>query len=487
MCSNFRCYKEGFLRKQALLNKGVYLTTIRHYLAYTVPVITTSWLMAPIGILQGIYAKYYGLPLTAIASVLLFSRLFDAISDPLIAYCADCYYQRTASYKPFIFLGGILFIFSSYFLYVPPVQVDEIYFMVWFILFYFAWTLFEMPHIAWAGKIAQTSEEKTKIYCFRSMGAYTGLLLFYAIPLLPIFESHAITPDTLRVSVIAAGILMFIFLTVCLATDFVTSHRLQRDSVLQSRQRELTRRKMLGQFLLSIVNNRPLLIFISAYAIITISSGMWYSLIFLYVDSYLGRGDQFAQMFLLAFAIGLLTTPVWYKLVIYLGKKITWAIANFLLIVSYIYTGFLTPGDTGFVDLAILKTIQTLGFTCTLAVAPAMLSEIIDFSNWKYRTENNALYFAIHAFVNKTTAAIATALGLGIAGWHGFDATALVHSDQSIFGITLAIVWLPSLFAALGLLLILFSPINERRHRIVRRRLDARNLNSLECSEAVVT
>ena len=87
--------------------------------AYALPVLPLAFLLGPMAILQGIYAKYFGLGLTIIASVLLVSRLFDAITDPAIGYYADKYYTKHGSRKPFVVSGGILFIISSWFLYVP--------------------------------------------------------------------------------------------------------------------------------------------------------------------------------------------------------------------------------------------------------------------------------------------------------------------------------------------------------------------------------
>ena len=451
--------------------------TNRHCLAYAMPVVTTSCLMAPLGVLQGIYAKYYGLSLTTIASVLLLTRLFDAVSDPLIGYYADRCYQRTGSYKPFILAGGLLFLVCGYFLYLPPVEVGALYFTVWLFAFYFAWTLFEMPHLAWPSELAQTSEAKSRIYSFRNMANYMGMLLFYFIPLLPIFESRSITPETLKVLVVIVGILMLPFFTLCLKTEFTeiskaTSYIKTHSTI--SLPSMLGRKQSLALLSLSIINNKPLLTFIGAYLLISISTGMWYGLIFLYVDAYLGLGDDYAQMFLIAFFVGFIVTPVWYKLSVRWGKKITLALATSLLIISFIYTGFLSPEKTDFVDLVSLKTIQSLGFTCMGVVAPAMLSEIIDYSNWKYRSENSATYFSIYAFISKTSVAVAMALGLAIAGWYGFDAAASSHSDHSIFGLTLAIAWLPPVFSALALVFILLCPIDEHRHRIIRRRLDVR-------------
>ena len=445
-------------------------------LNYALPVISIAWLMAPISILQGIYAKYYGLPLATIASVFLLTRLFDAVSDPIIGYISDRYYYRNKSYKPFIFAGGTLFVVSSYYLYTPPSSIDASYFTFWLLMFYFSWTLFEMPHLAWASELAHTSKKKAEMYSYRNMAVYVGFLLFYSVPLLPIFETRDITPATLKVSTLMAGLLMLPFLIICLVK--VKSSSIPAGEPNCGRAISGSGEPKAYEFFRALLTNKPLLIFIGAYLLIIISSGMWYSLIFLYVDSYLGLGEKFAEIFLIAFGVGILATPLWYKLSVWLGKKTTLILAALLLIYSYIYTVMLSPFQTSFTELVLLKTIQTLGFVCSGIVAPTILSEIIDYSSLRYGVAKNASYFAVYNFTHKTTFAIATALGLGIASAAKFDATSSTHSAESILGMQLAIGWIPSLFAMLAIIAISLIPMNERRHAIVRRRLDSRLLRS---------
>ena len=80
---------------------------IFHYLAYASPVIGISFLHSPMAVVHSMYAKYFGIGLTTIAVVLLFARLFDAITDPLIGYWSDRYYARTGTRKPFVVWGII--------------------------------------------------------------------------------------------------------------------------------------------------------------------------------------------------------------------------------------------------------------------------------------------------------------------------------------------------------------------------------------------
>lgn len=439
-------------------------------IAYAMPVITTTWLISPIAVIQGIYAKYYGISLVTLATIALATRLIDAITDPITGYYADRYYQRTGTRKPFIIVGAFFFIFSGFFLYSPPIQAGPMYFAFWFTFFMVSWTLFEIPHLTWGGELTPTSQEKTRIYSYRAIAQQSGMLLFYTIPFLPFFATTEITPETLTVSIAIAGSLTLILTLICLKT--VPDRLATTNSLYQPSGHNQTVGQ--SQLIHQIYKNRPFWLFIVAAFISFFSLGMWYSLIFIYVDAYLRMSEEFANMFIIGFLAGLIGTPFWYKLSIWLGKKTSWSIATSLIIAVTIYTGTLKPGATTFIDLVALSIFQGLAAACWGVVIPSMLSEIADYGLWKYRTDNTATYFSIYAFTNKAGMAIANAVGLGIAGWFGFNVSATFHSEDSIFGLRLAISWVPVVFSIASLILITLLPINTRRHAIIRRRIDLR-------------
>ena len=458
--------------------------SLSNFFTYSAPMVTLSWLGAPIHILQGIYAKYYGFSLVTLASVILFARLFDAVSDPLIGYFSDRYQRRRGTRKAFILVGGLLLVVSSYFLNVPvnqdvlgtPSHVSVAYFTCWFIAFYLAMTLFEIPHGAWASELALSSVDKSKIFSFRNVAGMVGMVCFYSIPLLPIFDTRDITPETLKVSVVAGGALMLPLLYLCLKhTPNGPSGNVNGVAdlavVVRAKSVKTTHRWVL---LRSVIRNKPLLIFFSAFLAYGFAMGMWYSLIFFYVDGYLGLGEQFAQMFLLGFLVGIVATPGLCKLSINFGKKAVLAFAMLLLIASFIYASALVPGEAGFKELIILQIINVLGAVCMMTFAPAMLSEIVDYSAWKYRIDYTATYYAMFMFLAKFNVAVGGAIGLAIAGWYGFDATTTAQTTLGIRGLLIGLAGVPTFFIVIGFVLIVLSPINTRRHSIIRQRLDGR-------------
>lgn len=446
-------------------------------LAYAFPTIAVSFLIGPIALLQGIYAKYFGLSLGTIAAVILVARLFDAVTDPLVGYFSDRYYQRTGSRKLFIILGGLLLVFSSYFLYAPfgfnmpekSAQVSGLYFLTWFLVFYLGYTLFETPHLAWGGEIVANSKEKNKIYSLRALTVSTGLMLFFAVPLLPFFESSEFTPKTLAWAVFFSSLLMLPLLYYCVKTvpDGVSLNakfhgipRSKRDHI-----REVFR---------IIFGNKSFLIFVGALFFAGAGTGMWFGMMFLFVDVYLGLGHTLSLVYLLSYGAGIVLITFWYAQANRLGKKISWGSGMLMTAIGILGTGFLSPEGSGWISLLVCMIFINGGIMATVLLAPSLLADIIDYGLWKYDKDYAATYFSVYALITKANLAIGGALGLAIAGHYGFDPSSSIQSEETFHGLHLSVAWLPSFLTLVSIAFISQIPMNFRRHNIIRRRLDVR-------------
>jgi GPH family glycoside/pentoside/hexuronide:cation symporter len=448
-------------------------------LAYASPLIATAFLGSAIAVLQGIYAKDFGVPLASIAFVILIARLFDGITDPLIGYWSDRHCASGGSRKPFIVSGGVLFILSGYFLYVPPEDVDITYFMAWYLAFVFSGTLFEIPHLAWANDLSNSSKERTTFYGWRAFMGSVGLMSFFILPLLPIFETSAITPQTLKWSVFIAGGLLLILLTLSMRafsskddaattglssnTDFQKNNRVPKEHPTKDSPIELIK---------TIVSNRPLAIFIATFFCSGFGGGICLTLLFLFIDSYLGLGLEFAWLYVVSHIFSISSVGLWVKLANRWSKQAVWVIALILLAIGMLGTGLQSPDDNSKWALLFFLTLIYSGYAAYTLIGPSLFSDVIDYSTWKYKRDRSGAYFSLYTLIMKGTFALGGALGLTIAGGYGFDATATVHSADTAFGLRLGVAWLPLPFLILALLIALRLPITNRRHTIIRRRLD---------------
>ena len=451
-------------------------------LAFSAPSIGFTFFMGPMGVIQGIYAKYYGMALTTLAAVLLIGRIFDAVTDPLIGYYSDRYRARTGTRKPFILAGGLCLIPSSYFLFGPPADVSVVYFTLWSLLFYLALTFKGIPMYAWASELRSDSVERTTLFTVLAFVNQCGFLLFFLIPFLPMFATSEITPETLRVSVVIGAILVLLGLYCALkyvpnGPPPVLEESVEKD---KSHQPKTTFFKVMYNV---VKGNKPFQVFIFAYLCYGLGVGMFLGLFFIFVDAFLGRGELFATLSVIGMVAGLLLTPVVYKIVLILGKKNTWLMAAVTVLSGIVYLGQLSPSEGVFVELVIVYGIMTLGGVCSAVIAMPMLSDTVDCGLLSDKTERRGSYFAIYTLMVKTQSALGLSLGLALAGWLGFDATVTTHDESSAFAIHMAISWIPAVILALGLFFIWRYPLDEHRCAIIARRLQRRLYFSLGLEE----
>lgn len=366
--------------------------------------------------------------------------------------------------------GAVILIVSGYFLYTPPEDVSTLYFACWFTLIYLGFTLFEIPHLAWGGEISHDAHERTKIYNLRTAAAYAGLALFYSIPLLPIWETSEITPETLHFSAVVSGLLMLPLLYLCMKR--VPDGDCYSSDNEKNNENTVAGNKALRATLNSITHNKPLLIFFTAFLFAGLGLGMWLGLLFIFIDAYLDKGNLFAEIYLISCVIGIVSAGIWVPVAKVVGKKCTWLIAVFFGIGCFVLTGLLEPESATYWSLLILLVIKSLFFVGMESMPQSMLSDIVDYTTLKFKIYRGSTYFSIFLFIYKGAAALGAALGLAIAGWYGFDPSAPGHTESEVFGLMLAMAWVPAVLALIALVFIALSPITEQRHKVIRRRLD---------------
>ena len=440
-------------------------------LAYAIPSIGMALMLGPMVVLGGIYAKHFGLSLTSIASVMLIARIFDAVTDPIIGYYSDRSRIRTGSRKPFMLVGAFLLAPCSYFLMVPGGEVSIAYFTFWYLAFYLALTIFAVPYLSWINEFTVDSKEKTLVFSMNAIVAQAGGALFYLIPLLPFFVSTEITPQTMQVTVIIGGMLLVPGLLIALK---VVPDGPRPESLPETLSVQPISKKV-ADVIQSMVRNKPFVLFVLTFMFLGIGTGMWAGMFFIYVDSYLKLGEEFAKISLWGMVVGALAVPVWYRVTLIMGKRKAWLAGMTILMVVFFCTSLLSPGESGFYELFALNVLMIFGSGSMAVIAGPMLCDAIDYGRLKDHVERNATYFSIFLLLTKMQGAIGGALGMGIAGWFGFDVLASVQTPSALMGLHLGVAWLPAIFMGLAMFFIAIMPLNEERMVLIRQRLAARD------------
>ena len=433
--------------------------------AYAAPAFSQSFLMGPaISVLQGIYAKYFGLGLKEIALVLLVARVFNGVSDPVIGYLSDGYRSRHGTRKPWLIGGAAVAVLACWFLYVPAGKVTVLSFLCWFLLADIGWSMSAVPYAAWMAELTEDYGERTRIASWRAVGTYLGMLAFFGMPMAlgPLLGSTEFTPLTLRWAAV--------FAAVALPVTALCAVAIVPNGTAPGRAAANPLRGALG----AVARNRPLWWFLAMFAVGGLGGGMGWGLVFFYIDGYLGLGAKLSALLVLSIPVAIAATPVWGTLCRRFGKQQTWAVGYAgagLIALSYLA---ISPGPLAALWLgATLLCLNALVVVEPVA-GPAVLADIVDYGRWRFGADHGGTYFALWGMIQKANVGIGAAIGLAIAAAFGFDATAATQTPGGMRGLLLAYSVLPALCYLVAAAMIWRFPITRGRQRAIVRAIARR-------------
>ena len=439
---------------------------------YASPCLPMTTMFTGITYVQGIFATYSGVPVSVLAVVLMLGRLFDAVSDPIVGFLSDQAYRKTGSRKSFVVAGGVIFTISAYFFFVPFGWVDKqdsvsgAYLLFWLIAFYIGWTMFEVPHLAWGSELMKDAKESSKVFSVRAFSIASGSLLFFAVPLLPVFQTQDITPETLRVTVLIGAVMMMVSLTFCVRLPSEFENQNSHPQKVGSAQLSV---REYGRLLLG---NFPFLLLLAGFIFVGFGIGMWFALIFIYADSYLGIGESYASIFLLSAIASIGSIALWFKLARTIGNAKALALGMSMIVVGVLAIGFQSPNSSSLLAIFLAVSAVKWGLAALNVIVPSMVSEIIDYGALKFGAKRPAIYYSAYTFMGKANMAFGGAAGLALVAAFGYDPLIHENSEAAITGLKIASSIFPGVFVLGGLALFLINPINSTRYEIIRKRLE---------------
>lgn len=455
--------------------------TIYQNIAYALPKLALYLLIAgPMSVLPGIAVKYFGLSLGAIALAKLVSRIFDGATDPLVGYFSDRFQQRFNTRKPLVFIGGLLVLVTSTFLYIPygwdaqgSESISFTYFLVFYLAFTLAWTIMSVPYVGWGVDVSSDVKGRSQRFSLLTMMGFAAPMIFFAIPYMPVFETTEVTPETLSYAVYISWILMPLCLYLCLRWVPNSSVSQSNRSVSNMvKQPILNWRARLQMALGLIIKNKPLLIFYIAYSLVGLSYSMSNGLTFFFVDNYLGISDKLPLAFMVSFAVGVPAAWLWGFLAQRIGARKTWVIGVFLCATGIVGAGFISPGQSSFVPYLICKALIGGGYSSCFVAGYIMLANVTDYGKWKFNQECSGFYFSLKGAVIKFNASIGIASGLLIAERMGFDPLEASMTDSAVIALRTAYIVIPLIIFSFAIFAITRIPLNSHQHSILCRRLE---------------
>jgi len=407
------------------------------------------------------YASEMGLELAAVGGIFFLARMFDAVSDPLIGNLSDRTRSRFGKRKPWIAIGTPLLMVSMYFFFQPPPGVTLTYLAVVAVVFYLSITVVQIPYLSWGAELSRDYNERTRINGFREAGTMIGVLLVAAIPLLILRGTDPSVSDIVD----TFTIVVLVLLPICVipAMMFVG----QGISLP-------TEKFNLVKALYTLRVNKPFLRLMVASLFIWVGGHIYNSSSLFLIKDALGFSPSMFLVFMVTqFAAGLAMMPLVVKAGQKLGKH------RALLFVGLAFFPilwlFLLVEPQNITQAFVVYALKGAVTSAIWVLPPALVADSIEHGVLEGAGDDTALYMSLYFFIQKFAAAVGVGVALPLAAVLGFDPQA-IDENTSFFGIKFVSVILPSIIALPAVFLLYNYPIDESRHREIRKELEARGL-----------
>ena len=428
-------------------------------LAYGLPALPLASLYFSIYVLIGeFYFKNYGLALSIIGSIFIIIRLFDAFTDPIMGYISDNFPLRFGKRKPWVLLGGILFIFSTWMLFVPIYQsVDVEYFFFWLFISAIGWTIAYAPYYAMGAELSMDYLERSKVTFCRELFTILGIIfasLLYSIS----FDFD----NKIFKSGIGSNIGLF---QICIFSSvfFVLSMFLFLLSKSNSKEVSYDKNNILNIFeiFISLKKQKLMRKLLFSHFINGLANGLPPALFVFYVNSVL-KSPEFTGILLFLYFLGALVgVPLWIFISNKLDKHRVWCYAMIYSCFIFIFVLFLEEYDLIF--FAIICILSGLALSADLAIPSSIQADIIDLEYLKTGKRLTGQFFAFWGLVSKAAIAISTGMALILLDIIGFKSDEN-NGKNILFAVSFIYAGLPIILKMFSIYLMWNFKLDKKTH-----------------------
>jgi GPH family glycoside/pentoside/hexuronide:cation symporter len=413
--------------------------------------------------LPAFYAGHVGLPLAAVATMLLLAKLTDVVTDPAVGLISDRMRTPFGRRRPLIFLGTPILAVSVWLLFVPPQGVDQYYLLLCIAGMYIGTTLIGLPYGAWGAELSPDYHQRARVTAWREQFTLIGLLVAAFIPFLVEQYGDGTTASIMRgmalaiaISAPLAMLLLFIFVA-------------EPEPQGGAKQAHVS----FWDGVRRIWANKPMRMIIGILLIVTLAEAFRNALSLFFMRSVIQAGAV-GTLYFGYFVAGLAAVPLWLWLGRKIGKHLSFsAVLITVAIISTINMAFDATTYTMFVIFFMLKGACFGG----LQFLPlAMLADVIDVETAETGKARAGSYFAFAGMTSKISTALGTFLAIWALSFTNFNAKLLSeNSFDDLLALRVLYAIVPAVFFIFAIVIAVRFPLTAQRQADLQAQITARN------------
>ena len=405
----------------------------------------------------GISSVYAGL-------VFLVSKISDAFVDSFVgAYVDSRTPGKRGKFRPFILFGTVPLALMTVLTFISP-NFQAAGKIAWAFVTYVIWnamySVVNIPYGSMQSVISQDPVERTQLSSFRMAGSYLAQLItgMAVIPLIAMFSSPNIGyPVVIGI----ASVFGVIFHIMC--------YRLCKENIVFDKKQE--EKVPIAQMYKGLLKNRPLIaiILVFIFSITTTYITMGVQLFFLQYN--LHNIKLISSMTLVVVGFQLVSVLVAPFLVKMVGKKYVYVIGLAISVVANLFNFMLPTTITLFITLYV---ISQFGNGMASAISWAMISDCIEYGEWKTGKRTEGVVYSTASFSRKISQALAGFIPGIVLAAIGYVPNA-VQSAATLVGIRQLMFLYPAILSFLAILVLLFiHNLSDKRYNEILGELEAR-------------
>ncbi len=437
------------------------------------------------------YSTIFGLSLVDATFLMLITRIWDAVSDPMMGIIADRTQTKWGKYRPYLLWISIPFAVTGILLFTTPdfsYEGKRIWAYATYILMMTVYTAINVPYGAMLGVMTADSDEKTVFSSFRMFFAYAGSFIVLAgwEPLCKMFNrmqglpSNVNDPSSWQYAMIVVAICCFFLFLLCF--------RMTKETV-----KSMPKETSVGADLKTLFRNAPWWILLGGVLFFNLFNSARYTAGPFFFASVIGDGAQlkiFSFEFLfyagIFFAVGEVANMAGVAMCPWItskiGKKSTFIYSLMCLIVLSCIFFFIPLTSGGYWMMMLMQVVISIITGIVSPLVWSMYADIADYAELKFNTASTGLIFSSSSMAQKFGGAIGGSAVTAILAAVGYSTEAgAVQTETALVWVKALMSFVPAAVAAASLFFLSLYPLTTRRMKEIQAELEVRrNLQSAE-------
>ncbi len=432
------------------------------------------------------YSNIFGLSLVDAGVLVLVTRIWDAVSDPMMGIISDRTNTKWGKYRPYLLWVAPFFSICGILLFTTP-DLDYGGKLIWayvtYILMMTVYTGINVPYGAMLGVMTDDSNEKTVFSSFRMFFAYGGsfVSLFLWEPLTNLMGGYN-TPGGWFWAMVFIAAACFVMFILCF---LMTKEHLKTVSTVS-----------VGSDFKALLSNKPWWLLIGAALCFNLFNTVRGATVAYFFQDIIG-GEVSLVFFGLMFAfyaglflgvgevsnmVGVAScVPISNKL----GKKTTFILVNASLVILSVLFYFIPCTQTGYWLMLVFQILISILTGIMSPLVWSMYADVSDYAELEFKTASTGLIFSSSSMAQKFGGAIGGAAVLWLLSGFGYitdpdilAAGNVVQPESALTCLRWLMSFIPACVALLSMCVVWFYPLTtERIHKI---NVELKKIRSIE-------